>query len=31
MRALARKKWVERARVMGIEADIFDPTHTPIT
>ncbi len=30
MRALARKQWVERARVMGIEADIFDPTNTPI-
>ena len=30
MRALARKKWAERARVMGIEADIFDPTNTPI-
>ena len=24
MRALARKQWMERARVMGIEADIFD-------
>ncbi len=30
MRALARKQWMERARVMGIEADIFDPTNTPI-
>ena len=31
MRALARKQWVERVRSMGIEADIFDPTNTPIT
>jgi CBS domain containing-hemolysin-like protein len=25
MRVLARKQWMERAREMGIEADIFDP------
>jgi len=24
MRALARKQWVERAKAMGLEADIFD-------
>ncbi len=24
MRALARKQWIERAKVMGIDADIFD-------
>ena len=24
MRALARKQWVERAKAMGIEADIYD-------
>jgi len=28
MRALARKKWRERARVMGIEADVFDQQKT---
>ncbi|MCI5138646.1 MAG: HlyC/CorC family transporter [Candidatus Electrothrix sp. AR1] len=25
MRALARKKWKERAKAMGVDADIFDP------